>query len=153
MRSVATGTAMRGTAIGMATLAVVFELADIWVTAQLPQPSWTPLPLAPEDMAGTAFSVFGAILVHSRPRLVIGWLLCVGGLSAAANILSANTFHLLYGHAAVGWPLINLTWHVLQLTLGVLLPCSSRSARCCRGAGAGWSCWPSWAWRSTGPAR
>ncbi|GAA2845288.1 sensor histidine kinase [Nonomuraea rubra] len=122
MRSVATGTAMRGTAIGMATLAVVFELADIWVTAQLPQPSWTPLPLAPEDMAGTAFSVFGAILVHSRPRLVIGWLLCVGGLSAAANILSANTFHLLYGHAAVGWPLINLTWHVLQLTLGVLLP-------------------------------
>ncbi|SPL96246.1 ATP-binding region, ATPase-like [[Actinomadura] parvosata subsp. kistnae] len=112
----------RGVAIGMATLAVVFELTDIWVTAQLPQPSWTPLPLAPEDMAGTAFSVFGAILVHSRPRLVIGWLLCAGGLSAAANILTANTFHLLHGDPAAGRPIINLTWHVLQLTLGVLLP-------------------------------
>nr|SBO94383.1 ATP-binding region, ATPase-like [Nonomuraea gerenzanensis] len=109
-------------AIGMATLAVVFELTDIWVTAQLPQPSWTPLPFAPEDMAGTAFPVFGAILVHSRPRLVIGWLLCVGGLSAAANILSANAFHLLFGHPSAGWPVINFTWHVLQLTLGVLLP-------------------------------
>ncbi|TYB61017.1 sensor histidine kinase [Nonomuraea sp. PA05] len=112
----------RSVAIGMATLAVIFELTDIWVTAQLPQPSWTPLPLAPEDMAGTAFSVFGAILVYSRPRLVIGWLLCVGGLSAAANILSANTFHLLYGSPAAGWPIVNLAWHVLQLTLGVLLP-------------------------------
>ncbi|MFB4274722.1 ATP-binding protein [Nonomuraea sp. MTCD27] len=112
----------RGVAIGMATLAVVFELTDIWVTAQLPQPSWTPLPFAPEDMAGTAFPVFGAILVHSRPRLVIGWLLCAGGLSAAANILSANLFHLVYGHPAAGWPVVNLSWHVLQLTLGVLLP-------------------------------
>ncbi|AQZ64997.1 hypothetical protein BKM31_29300 [[Actinomadura] parvosata subsp. kistnae] len=139
-------------AIGMATLAVVFELTDIWVTAQLPQPSWTPLPLAPEDMAGTAFSVFGAILVHSRPRLVIGWLLCAGGLSAAANILTANTFHLLHGDPAAGRPIINLTWHVLQLTLGVLLPSSTRRAGCCRGAGAGWSCWPWRAWPSTGPA-
>ncbi|MEV4169010.1 hypothetical protein [Nonomuraea sp. NPDC049709] len=112
----------RGVAIGMATLAVVFELTDIWVTAQLPQPSWTPLPFAPEDMAGTAFPVFGAILVHSRPRLVIGWLLCAGGLSAAANILSANLVHLVYGHPAAGWPVVNLSWHVLQLTLGVLLP-------------------------------
>ncbi|WP_043638236.1 sensor histidine kinase [Nonomuraea candida] len=112
----------RGVAIGMATLAVVFELTDIWVTAQLPQPSYTPLPFAPEDMAGTAFPVFGAILVHSRPRLVIGWLLCAGGLSAAANILSANLFQLLAGHASAGRPIVNLTWHVLQLTLGVLLP-------------------------------
>ncbi|WP_441121168.1 sensor histidine kinase [Nonomuraea sp. H19] len=109
-------------AIGIATLAVVLELIDIWVTAQLPQSAYSPLPFAPEDMAGTAFPVFGAILVHSRPRLVIGWLLCVGGLSAAANILSANVFQLMYGSAAHGRPIVNLTWQVLQLTLGVLLP-------------------------------
>ncbi|MFC4119305.1 sensor histidine kinase [Nonomuraea zeae] len=112
----------RGVAIGIATLAVAFELTDIWVTAQLPQPTYTPLPFAPEDMAGTAFPVFGAILVHSRPRLVIGWLLCVGGLCAAANILAANLHLLLYAGPPSGWPIVNLTWHVLQLTLGVLLP-------------------------------
>ncbi|WP_188192975.1 sensor histidine kinase [Nonomuraea sp. SYSU D8015] len=109
-------------AIGIATVAVVLELIDIWVTAQLPQPSYTPLPFAPEDMAGTAFPVFGAILVYSRPRLVIGWLLCVGGLSAAANILSANVFQLVYGSAVHGRVIVNLTWQILELTLGVLLP-------------------------------
>ncbi|MEV0379681.1 ATP-binding protein [Nonomuraea sp. NPDC050643] len=112
----------RAVAIGIATVAVVLELADIWVTARLPRSPYTPLPFAPEDMAGTAFPVFGAILVHSRPRLVIGWLLCAGGLSAAANILSANLFRLLDGDPSHGRPIINLTWQVLQLTLGVLLP-------------------------------
>ncbi|PZG12018.1 sensor histidine kinase [Nonomuraea aridisoli] len=113
----------RGVAIGMATVAVVCELANIWVTAQLPPSPYTPLPFAPEDMAGTAFPVFGAILVHSRPRLVIGWLLCAGGLSAAAGILAANLHHHLYGDPPLAWrPFVNLTWNVLQLTLGVLLP-------------------------------
>ncbi|NUR82944.1 MAG: hypothetical protein HOY71_02525, partial [Nonomuraea sp.] len=113
----AIGTAMRGTviklatprvAIGMATLAVVLELADIWVTAQLPPSPYTPLPFAPEDLAGTAFPVFGAILVHSRPRLVIGWLLCAGGLAAAANILSANAYRLAGGPPG---PIVTLTWN------------------------------------------
>ncbi|MFI6923556.1 sensor histidine kinase [Nonomuraea spiralis] len=109
-------------AIGIATFAVVLELADIWVTAQLPPSPYTPLPFAPEDMAGTAFPVFGAILVHSRPRLVIGWLLCLGGVSAAANILSANLYQLLDGSPGPRWPVVNLTWNVCELTLGVLLP-------------------------------
>ncbi len=108
-------------AIGLATLAVVLELADIWVTAQLPPSPYTPLPFAPEDMAGTAFPVFGAILVHSRPRLVIGWLLCLGGLASAANILSANTARLL-GDSPADWPVVGLTWNACTLALGVLLP-------------------------------
>ncbi|MGW0803165.1 histidine kinase [Nonomuraea sp. NPDC002799] len=112
----------RGVAMGIAALAVALELTDIWVTARLPQPAWTPLPFAPEDVAGTAFPIFGAILVHSRPRLVIGWLLCAGGLSAAANILSCNLFLLYTGDPSNGRLIINLTWNVLQLTLGVLLP-------------------------------
>ncbi|MFI6786501.1 histidine kinase [Nonomuraea sp. NPDC050383] len=111
----------RGVAIGLAALAVVFELIDIWVTAQLPQPSYTPLPFAPEDVAGTAFSLFGAVLVHSRPRLVIGWLLVVGGLGSAANILAAN-LNLLIDGPPLHWPIVNVTWQVGQLTLGVLLP-------------------------------
>ncbi|SEG85324.1 Histidine kinase-, DNA gyrase B-, and HSP90-like ATPase [Nonomuraea solani] len=112
----------KGVAIGVATLAIVLELVNVWVTARLPHSAYTPLPFAPEDMAGTAFPVFGAILVASRPRLVIGWLLLAGGLSAAANILSANLFWLLAGSPVHGRPIINLTWQVLQLTLGVLLP-------------------------------
>ncbi|NUW40091.1 sensor histidine kinase [Nonomuraea rhodomycinica] len=111
----------RGVAIGLASLAVVFELTNIWVTAQLPQPSYTPLPFAPEDIAGTAFPVFGAILVHSRPRLVIGWLLVAGGLASAANILSAN-LNLLLDGPRLDWPIVNVTWQVGELTLGVLLP-------------------------------
>ncbi|MCK2220583.1 sensor histidine kinase [Actinomadura sp. ATCC 31491] len=109
----------RGTAIAIATLAVTLELADIWVTAQLPPSPLTPLPFAPEDVAGTAFPVFGAILVHSRPRLVIGWLLCAGGLSAAIGVLAANLGEL--SGAGLPW-LVTLSRQVLELTLGVLLP-------------------------------
>ncbi|NUS04346.1 MAG: sensor histidine kinase [Nonomuraea sp.] len=119
MRDVAIRLATPRVAIGMATLAVVLELTDIWVTAQLPPSPYTPLPFAPEDLAGTAFPVFGAILVYSRPRLVIGWLLCLGGVSAAANILSANVCRLLDRPPG---PVVTLTWNVCELTLGVLLP-------------------------------
>ncbi|MFI6597042.1 histidine kinase [Nonomuraea sp. NPDC050536] len=114
-------TSARSMAIGLATLAVVLELSDIWVTAQLPPSPYTPLPFAPEDMAGTAFPVFGAILVHSRPRLVIGWLLCLGGLASAANILAANTAQLL-GDSPASRPVVGLTWNACTLALGVLLP-------------------------------
>ncbi|MFD1938050.1 sensor histidine kinase [Nonomuraea mangrovi] len=108
-------------AIGTATVAVVLELADIWVTARLPPSPYTPLPFAPEDVAGTAFPVFGAILVFSRPRLVIGWLLCAGGLAAAVNILSANTARLLGDHPGA-WPVVGASWNACTLALGVLLP-------------------------------
>ncbi|MDA0633043.1 histidine kinase [Nonomuraea sp. MCN248] len=113
--------AARGAAIGLATLAIALELANIWVTARLPPAPYTPLPFAPEDVAGTAFPVFGAILVHRRPRLVIGWLLCAGGVSAAANILSANLIAL-YGDPGWAWIVVESTWQACQLSLGVLLP-------------------------------
>ncbi|MEV4833920.1 sensor histidine kinase [Nonomuraea sp. NPDC049486] len=113
--------AARGVAIGLATLAIALELANAWVTAQLPPASYTPLPFAPEDVAGTAFPVFGAILVVRRPQLAIGWLLCAGGVSAAANILSANLIAL-YGEPGWGWIVVQATWQACQLSLGVLLP-------------------------------
>ncbi|MFD2353613.1 hypothetical protein ACFSTC_36735 [Nonomuraea ferruginea] len=65
--------------------------------------------------------MFGAILVVRRPQLAIGWLLCAGGVSAAANILSANLIAL-YGEPGWGWIVVQATWQACQLSLGVLLP-------------------------------
>jgi signal transduction histidine kinase len=113
--------AARAGAIGLATLAIAFELVNVWVTAQLPPLTWTPLPFTPEDVAGTAFPLFGAVLVLRRPRLLIGWLLCAGGVSAAANILSANLISL-YGDPGWGWLVVEATWQACQFSLGVLLP-------------------------------
>src|SRR5690606_31594035 len=56
-----------------------------------------------------------------RPRLLIGWLLCAGGVSAAANILSANLISL-YGDPGWGWLVVEATWQACQFSLGVLLP-------------------------------
>ncbi|MEV0587883.1 histidine kinase [Nonomuraea sp. NPDC050310] len=108
-------------AIAIATLAVMLEVADIWITAQLPPVPGNPLPFQPEDMAGTTFPVFGAILVHSRPRLPIGWLLCSGGLASAVNIVCGN-LDKLYGPHPLRWPLALLAWQVYALAVGVLLP-------------------------------
>ncbi|WP_327086158.1 histidine kinase [Nonomuraea sp. NBC_01738] len=111
----------RGVALGIATLAVVLELTDIWVTAQLPGSPEGPLPFQPEDMAGTAFPVFGAILVYARPRLVVGWLLLIGGAASAVNVLGYNLEHL-YGTQPLRAALALAAWQVCIMTLGVLLP-------------------------------
>ncbi|MCC5578892.1 sensor histidine kinase [Microtetraspora sp. AC03309] len=117
----------RAAAVTIAVVSACLELTDVWVTARLPRPSYTPLPFAPEDMAGTAFPLFGALLVIARPRLVLGWLLCLGGLGAAVNILSLNVAALIVqngGHPSV--PAIVLfahaVWCLTTYALGVLLP-------------------------------
>ncbi|MEU8384804.1 sensor histidine kinase [Streptosporangium sp. NPDC048865] len=114
-------------AVLAAAAAVAMECVNIWVTAQLPQPSYTPLPFAPEDVAGTAFPVLGALLVFQRPRLVIGWLLCLGGLCSALNSLTANLALL---GAERGWTVApeairavaGVSWKLTVLLLVVLLP-------------------------------
>ncbi|GAA0357545.1 hypothetical protein GCM10009530_03480 [Microbispora corallina] len=118
-----------GPAVGVAIAAasICLEIADIWVTAQIPPADYTPLPFAPEDMAGTAFPVFGALLVMSRPRLLLGWLLCLGGLGSAANILAANVAALLVlhgGHPLVHplWIFADGVWNLTTYALGILLP-------------------------------
>ncbi|GAA3119109.1 sensor histidine kinase [Streptosporangium carneum] len=117
----------RVAAVLIAAVSVAMECVNIWVTAQLPQPSYTPLPFAPEDVAGTAFPIFGALLVFQRPRLVIGWLLCVGGLCSALNSLSANLamLSLKTGRFEAPeqiWLLVGASWKLTILHLGVLLP-------------------------------
>ncbi|MCT9930042.1 sensor histidine kinase [Planotetraspora sp. A-T 1434] len=114
-------------AVTIAVVAVCLEFGDIWVTAQLPPADYTPLPFAPEDMAGTAFPAFGALLVISRPRLLLGWLLCLGGLGSAANILAVNLAGLLVqngGHPAVHplWVFADGVWNLTTYALGILLP-------------------------------
>ncbi|MDP9861629.1 MULTISPECIES: sensor histidine kinase [Streptosporangium] len=113
----------RVAAVLIAAMSVAMECVNIWVTAQLPQPSYTPLPFAPEDVAGTAFPVFGALLVFQRPRLVIGWLLCLGGMCSAVNSLTVNVA--LLGRGAVPtaiWTVVDVSWQLTILFLGVLLP-------------------------------
>ncbi|MBB5961700.1 sensor histidine kinase [Planomonospora venezuelensis] len=111
-----------------AALSVAMECANIVVTAMLPQPSYTPLPFAPEDMAGTAFPVFGALLILRRPRLAVGWLLVAGGLACAVNILAGNVARLhssspyAFGAPKPLWAAVGLSWALATLLLGVLLP-------------------------------
>ncbi|ACZ85575.1 sensor histidine kinase [Streptosporangium roseum] len=118
----------RVAAVLVTAVSVAMECVNIWVTAQLPQPSYTPLPFAPEDMAGTAFPIFGALLVFNRPRLIIGWLLVLGGLACATNILLANIARLhaptpyAPGAPKVLWVIVGQSWVVATLLLGVLLP-------------------------------
>ncbi|GAA2851764.1 hypothetical protein GCM10010517_09400 [Streptosporangium fragile] len=114
-------------AVLIATVSVAMESVNIWVTAQLPQPSYTPLPFAPEDVAGTAFPILGALLVFQRPRLVIGWLLCLGGLCSALNSLTMNLAALdtrqewIFLPDAI-WTVVDVSWRLTVLFMTVLLP-------------------------------
>ena len=110
-----------------ATASVAMECVNVWAMARLPQPSYTPLPFAPEDVAGVAFPVLGALLVFQRPRLVIGWLLCLGGLCSALNSLTVN-LALLDAAREWGvpseaiWAVAGVSWKLTILFLVVLLP-------------------------------
>ncbi|MFF4417279.1 sensor histidine kinase [Streptosporangium sp. NPDC001559] len=116
----------RISAVLIAAVSVAMEWGNIWVTAQLPQPSYTPLPFAPEDVSGSAFPIFGALLVFQRPRLVIGWLLCLGGLCSALNSLTTNLALLnAVGHLGLPeqiWTVAGVSGKLTILQLGVLLP-------------------------------
>lgn len=110
-----------------ASVSIAMVCVNVWVTAQLQQPSYTPLPFAPEDVAGTAFPVLGVLLVFQRPRLVIGWLLCLGGLFSALNSLTANLVLLnairkwAVAPEAI-WTVAGVSWRLTILFLAVLLP-------------------------------
>nr|BFE88537.1 hypothetical protein GCM10020093_111380 [Planobispora longispora] len=121
---------MRLVGVLIAVVSVALECANIVVTAKLPQPDYTPLPFAPEDMAGTAFPIFGALLIFRRPRLPIGWLLAVGGLACAVNILTINVVrleapsphvHIIEASPSLGL-VVSLSWILATLLLGVALP-------------------------------
>ncbi|MFF5107951.1 histidine kinase [Streptosporangium sp. NPDC000509] len=116
----------RVAAVLTATASIAMVCVNVWVTARLPQPSYTPLPFSPEDVAGVAFPILGALLVFQRPRLVIGWLLCLGGLCSALNSLTINLALLDAGHRLLPreavWTVAGVSWKLAILFLVVLLP-------------------------------
>ncbi|WP_083958387.1 sensor histidine kinase [Herbidospora mongoliensis] len=115
--------AARGLAVGIAGAAILLVVADLVISSRLPELEW-PLPVTPEDVMGVAFPVFGALLVQRRPKLVIGWLLTLGGLGAAANIVSMD-LALLLDRDTLTTPLAVLShgvWNLTTYALGVLLP-------------------------------
>ncbi|MEV4379909.1 sensor histidine kinase [Streptosporangium sp. NPDC049644] len=127
--SISTVTPVQGrvAAVLITSASVAMVCVNVWVTAQLPQPDYTPLPFAPEDVAGTAFPILGALLAFQRPRLVIGWLLCLGGLFSALNSLTVNLALLGVMREwttapKVLWTVAGVSWSLTILLLVVLLP-------------------------------
>jgi len=116
----------RVAAVLTATASAAMVCVNVWVTTRIPQPFHTPLPFAPEDVAGVAFPILGALLVFQRPRLVIGWLLCLGGLCSALNSLTVNLALLDTGDRPLpqeaAWTVAGVSWKLAILFLVVLLP-------------------------------
>ncbi len=116
--------AARMSAAGVAGAAILLVVADLAIGERLPRPADGPLPVSPQDVMGLAFPVFGALLVQRRPKLVIGWLLALGGLGAAASAAAASLALLAHAHALAG-PLgvfSHGVWNLTTYALGVLLP-------------------------------
>ncbi len=116
--------AARICAAGAAGAAILLVVADLAIGERLPGPGG-PLPVSPQDVMGLAFPVFGALLVQRRPKLVIGWLLALGGLGAAASAASADLAALLVQSHPLAAPLgvfSHGVWNLTTYALGVLLP-------------------------------
>ncbi|NUT45245.1 MAG: sensor histidine kinase [Thermoactinospora sp.] len=72
----------------MAVTAVAAVLLAAYLQIRLPA-AWAPdPPLSPDYPAGLAFPAVGALLIHRRPDLNLGWLMCWGGLLAAFAMLT-----------------------------------------------------------------
>ncbi|GAB1817209.1 sensor histidine kinase [Herbidospora sp. RD11066] len=104
--------AARILAAGIAAAAILLVAADLVITGTFP--------VTPEAVMGVTFSAFGALLVLRRPKLVIGWLLALGGLGAAATIASMDLAFLLDRDLLRF--LSHGVWNLTTYALGVLLP-------------------------------
>ncbi|GII90107.1 sensor histidine kinase [Sinosporangium siamense] len=112
-------------AVAVAVVSTALVVAHLWVGSGLPDNEATPLPFTAEDVAGVTFPAFGALLIHHRPALWIGWLLSLGGLASAANILLTGLAHLTAlqgGPTRTLWLGVSVTWNIATLLLAVLLP-------------------------------
>ncbi|MEV2268817.1 sensor histidine kinase [Nonomuraea africana] len=74
---------------GVAAVSLVAVVLAFLIQTRLPE-AWRPsIPATPDHAAGLAFPLVGAFVVARRPRLVVGWLMCAGGLFAALSVIAA----------------------------------------------------------------
>ncbi|MEU4702180.1 sensor histidine kinase [Nonomuraea dietziae] len=72
---------------GVAVVSLVAVVVALLIQTRLPE-AWRPsIPATPDHAAGLAFPLVGAFVVARRPRLVVGWLMCAGGLFAGLSVL------------------------------------------------------------------
>ncbi|WP_327086160.1 sensor histidine kinase [Nonomuraea sp. NBC_01738] len=74
-------------AIVMAVLAAVFTIAGLATRLWLPT-EWLPsVPATADAAAGLTFPAAGAFLVAHRPRHLLAWLMCTGGLACSLFVV------------------------------------------------------------------
>ncbi len=118
----------------MAAVALVLTLVGVLVQIRLPA-RWQPHPiLTPDVGVALTFPFTGAFLVSQRPRLVIAWFICVGGLLGSGNVaFTALMFHWAsqgdMGAAGVARAVELICWAVSGLLLAVLVPLYSPTGR------------------------
>ncbi|MFF4778469.1 sensor histidine kinase [Microtetraspora fusca] len=123
------------------TVAAVMAVASVALTAlglliqlRLP-PDWQPeFPVSPDLGVGLTFAPVGAFLVAQRPRLILAWLMCAGGLLGAGNQISGMVLlHVasrgdLDVAGVLRW-LDVACWAVAGLLLAIVLPLYSPTGR------------------------
>ncbi|MEU8248881.1 histidine kinase [Nonomuraea sp. NPDC048916] len=125
---------MRKVSAVLAVLSVSLTVAGTAIQLSVPK-EWAPWPpMAPDHGAGLMFPLIGAFLIAYRPRLKLAWLMCVGGLACAVNVMVTG---LQFTQASAGdlesagWLRILAIagWTVGACTLGILTPLLSPDDR------------------------
>ncbi|MEU0483306.1 sensor histidine kinase [Streptosporangium sp. NPDC006013] len=124
----------RGVSAVLAVLSVSLTVAGTAIQLSVPK-EWAPWPpTAPDHGAGLTFPLIGAFLIAYRPRLKLAWLMCVGGLACAVNVMTTG-LQLMQASAgdleSAGWLRILAVagWTVGGCTLGILMPLLSPDDR------------------------
>ncbi|MCC5578895.1 sensor histidine kinase [Microtetraspora sp. AC03309] len=118
----------------MAATALALTSFGLLVQLRLP-PEWrSPVMVSPDLGVGLAFPLVGAFLVWQRPRLSLAWLMCVGGLLGAGNVIFAALMlrYAAWGEFAVAGVLrwIDVAfWAVAGFLLAIVLPLYSPTGR------------------------
>ncbi|WP_067181453.1 sensor histidine kinase [Microtetraspora niveoalba] len=118
----------------LAVLSVSLTAAGTAIQLSLPK-EWSPWPPAASDhSAGLMFPLIGAFLIAHRPRLRLAWLMCVGGLGCAVNVMAIGLqfMQASAGHLeSAGWLrlLAIAGWVVGGCTLATLVPLLSPDDR------------------------
>ncbi|WP_344953047.1 sensor histidine kinase [Sphaerisporangium flaviroseum] len=121
-------------AAATAVVSPVLVLASLVISARVPDAWRPPMRLTPDVAAGLTFPAVGAFLVFHRPRLVMAWLMCAGGLAGGVSqFCGMLMFHLAsQGDLVIAgylrYPFVTL-WAVCGVSLAMMLPLLSPNGR------------------------